>query len=61
MELVPTDQVAREFSVTAATMRSKLFRAGVQPVARQPGKGGVNLYDRADIDRLKAEQNGATK
>jgi hypothetical protein len=39
--------------------RRALHRLGLRPVARQPGRSGENLYDRAEVEKAKRPGRGA--
>ena len=41
--------------------RKTLSRLGVAPVSREPGRGGQNLYDAAEIRAAKARMPGRGK
>lgn len=43
---------------TGAAARDKLRRLGHAPVARRPGRGGENLYRRADVEHAIAHAPG---
>lgn len=50
MELWNTERVREELG--AKTIRSAsrtLHRLGINPVAREPGRSGMNLYDPAEV------------
>lgn len=40
-----TDDVATYLKLTRASARAQLSAWGITPIARQPGRKGLNLYD----------------
>jgi hypothetical protein len=61
-ELVSTEEV--RVMLGAATIRSAsrtLHRLGVQPVSREPGRSGMNLYEAEAIRRAIAGRPRAGK
>lgn len=43
------DDVAEFAGITPRSADTELRRQGVRPVGRQPGRGGKNLYDAAEV------------
>lgn len=48
-ELLTTTQVAELAGVKITGVGRLLHRAGIRPVAREPGRAGQNLYDGAQV------------
>lgn len=48
-DLWTTAQCAEHFGVEVGSAYSTLYRLGIRPVARQPGRGGQNLYDAEQV------------
>lgn len=58
-EYVNTNQAANRMNITPGRFRSLAARAGIAPVAREPGRRGQNLYELADLDRIPRPGQGA--
>jgi len=54
--LLTTEEVAALAGVAAASVGSKMRRAGVTPAARAPGRAGASLWD---AERVRAALAGA--
>jgi len=48
-EQITTTQAAELAGVKVAGVHRLLARAGIRPVGREPGRGGQNLYDAAQV------------
>ncbi len=49
-DLLTTTQAAELAGVKSSGVHRLLARAGVRPVGREPGRGGQNLYDAAQVE-----------
>lgn len=58
MEMWTIDQVAAHLGIQPNSADTELRRQKVTAVARQPGRGGKNLYD-ADVVRALRRQHDA--
>ena len=58
-ELWTTSEVTEWLGTTSGRSTTHMLHHwGVRPVARQPGKGGQNLYKAADVRAAKAARPG---
>lgn len=58
-ELWTTDQVRAYLNLTTrASARAQLAAWGIQPVAREPGRAGQNLYPAATVKARKTAGRG---
>ncbi len=61
-ELWTTAEAAEYLGASSAgSGRKTLSRLGVAPLSREPGRGGQNLYDAAEIRAAKARMPGRGK
>ena len=49
-------QAARMLGISRATLNRRTRTGDVPTISKLPGKLGPNLFDRAEIERLAAEQ-----
>lgn len=57
--LVTLDEVREMFDHGSnGATRKELVRRGIHPVSRQPGRGGMSLYARADVAAALATRPG---
>lgn len=58
-ELWTTAEAARHLGASSAgSGRKTLSRLGIEPVSREPGRGGQNLYDAESVRRAKTQMPG---
>jgi hypothetical protein len=61
-ELWTTAEAAEYLGASSAgSGRKTLSRLGVEPVSREPGRGGQNLYDASKVRAAKARMPGRGK
>jgi len=61
-ELWTTVEAAEYLGASSAgSGRKTLSRLGLAPVSREPGRGGQNLYDAAEVRAAKARMPGRGK
>lgn len=52
------DMVANHMGLTADAARKAMARAGVEPIGREPGRGGSNCYDPEQVKAAAAARPG---
>lgn len=57
VELWTIDQVAEFLGIQPNSADTELRRKGVSAVARQPGRGGKNLYDAEAVRALRSSSD----
>lgn len=53
-----TAEVAKYLGISVATAYSTIPRLGIEPVQREPGKRGQNLYDADEVQRKHLQRPG---
>ena len=57
-DFVTVDEVAEELGITPKSADNQLRKWGIEPAAREPGRGGRNLYPAKEVQARIAARPG---